>query len=246
MILGVLLSGKRYSYRKVAFVLTIVAGVIVFMIFKDEKSENDDENLLLGNILIATSLLMDGLCGAAQDRMRSVEKPSPLNFMIYMNLWSLIYLLLGIITFGEGPKFVEFVTKHPEIVQYLVVAVLVTSVGQIFISAIITDFGSLVLTLTTTTRKIFSVCLSVIIFGNHLSYWQWGAACLIFGALLIEALSNTTQPSDVLENKNSSGVANFPDILKTISDDEKRISRDEPKTLSGSQKIEVWVIDTKC
>ncbi len=198
MILGVLLGRKKYGWRKVLFVLTIVIGVMLF-VFKDEYTEKDGEDPLLGNILIATSLLMDGLCGATEDRMRSVSKPAPLNFMMYMNFWSSIFLLIGIAVFGEGPKVFTFVTKHPEILQYFGIAVLVASFGQIFISSMISNFGPLALSLTTTTRKFFSVCLSVMIFGNHLTYRQWGAASIIFGALIVDAVMNKPRQNVVTE-----------------------------------------------
>lgn len=133
MVLGVLLGRKTYTFRKVIFVLMIVAGVMLF-IFKDKYDEKDGENPLLGNTLIGISLLADGLCGASEDRMRSVTKPTALNFMHNMNLWSFGILSIGVITFGEGPKFVDFVTNHPEIIKYLAVAVVVGSCGQIFIS----------------------------------------------------------------------------------------------------------------
>lgn len=214
-------------------------GVMLFM-FKDEHTKKDGDDPLLGNILIAISLLMDGLCGASQDRMRSAGKPAPLNFMIYVNLWSLIYLLMGMVVSNEGPKFVTFITKHPEILRYIGMAVVVTSFGQIFISAIVTDFGSLALSLTTTTRKIFSVCLSVIIFCNHLSYWQWGAASLIFGALIVDVFLNKAQQNDIVEKENL-GDVKIADVSKTISEvktlDEKEIAQ---------KNNELWVIDIKC
>lgn len=189
MIFGVLLGRKRYTYRKVLFVLSIVMGVLLF-VFKDKYDEKDGEDPLLGNLLIATSLLMDGFCGATEDRMRSVSKPAPLNFMMFMNFWASIFLLIGIAVFGEGPKVVVFVTKHPEILTYFGIAVVVASIGQIFISSMISNFGPLALSLTTTTRKFFSMCLSVVVFGNQLSYRQWGAASLIFVALFLDVLLN--------------------------------------------------------
>ncbi|KAG4069942.1 hypothetical protein HA402_015166 [Bradysia odoriphaga] len=218
MILGVLIGRKRYSCRKVIFVLTIVMGVMLF-IFKDEYTEKDGENPLLGNILIAISLLMDGLCGATEDRMRSVNKPAPLNFMMYMNFWSSIFLLTGVVVFGEGPKVYAFVLKHPEILKFFGVAVVVASFGQIFISSMISNFGPLALSLTTTTRKFFSVCLSVIIFGNHLTYRQWGAASLIFGALIVDALINKPKKNDDADTLPS--VTEITEITRTESEKNK-------------------------
>lgn len=219
MILGVLCGRKRYTISKVIFVLVIVLGVTLF-VFKDKYDHKDGEDPLRGNILIGISLLMDGLCGATEDRMRSAGKPAPLNFMIFMNLWSSMFLIVGIVVFGEGPKFFEFVTKHPEILKYFGIAVLVASFGQIFISSMMSNFGPLALSLTTTTRKFFSVIISVIIFGNMLSYRQWGAASIIFGALFLNALFN---------KKN----------VKV-----EPLTSEIPQT--AKEEMEVEMIDTKC
>lgn len=189
MVLGVLFGRKTYTFRKVIFVMLIVAGVMLF-IFKDKYDEKDGEDPWLGNTLIGISLLMDGFCGASEDRMRSVSKPTPLNFMHFVNVWSSGILVIGVVVFGEVPKFIDFVTKHPEILKFLAMAVLVGACGQIFISSMVSNFGPLPLSIVTTTRKFFSVFLSVILFGNTLSVRQWLAAGLIFGALFLDALFN--------------------------------------------------------
>lgn len=189
MVLGVLIGRKTYTFRKVIFVLAIVAGVMLF-IFKDKYDEKDGEDPLLGNTLIGISLLMDGLCGASEDRMRSESRPTPLNFMHFMNMWSTLILIIGVIVFGEAPKFVDFVTRHPEILKFLGLAVLVGACGQIFISSMVANFGPLPLSIVTTTRKFFSVFLSVVLFGNSLGNRQWLAASIIFGALFLDAIIN--------------------------------------------------------
>lgn len=189
MILGYLLGRKTYKPQKIVFVLVIVAGVILF-VFKDKYDEKDGENPLLGNSLIAFSLLMDGFTGASEDRMRQASRPTALNLMHFVNLWSSGILIIGVIVFGEAPKFIEFVTKFPEILKYLGLAVLVGALGQIFINSMVANFGPLPLSITTTTRKFFSVFLSVILFNNSLTIRQWCAAGVIFGALFIDAVFN--------------------------------------------------------
>jgi solute carrier family 35 (UDP-galactose transporter), member B1 len=134
--------------------------------------------------------LMDGFCGASEDRMRSMTKPTPLNFMHFVNVWASGIMILGVIIFGEAPKFLDFVTRHPEILENLGLAVLVGAFGQIFISSMVANFGPLPLSIVTTTRKFFSVFLSVILFKNSLSIRQWSAAGIIFGALFLDAIFN--------------------------------------------------------
>ncbi|CRK92268.1 CLUMA_CG005708, isoform A [Clunio marinus] len=223
MLFGVLIGGKRIKIRKVIFVLMIVFGVMLF-VFKDKYEKRDGENPRLGNTLIGISLLMDGLCGASEDRMRSISKPTPLNFMHFVNVWSSIILVIGTFVFGEAPKFVNFITAHPEIIKYLALAIMTGGIGQIFISSMVSHFGPLPLSIVTTTRKFFSVFLSVIIFGNSLSARQWTSAGIIFGALFLDAVFNkkskintvSDEKTDEQMNNNEVGnsEANGDDVVK--------------------------------
>lgn len=112
MILGVLLGKKNYPLRKYVFVLMIVVGVAIFM-FKDGKSGDNSSALGFGEFLLVLSLVMDGLTGAIQERMRSEYKTKSGHMMLSMNLWSTIYLGVAIIVTGEGLMFVNFVQRHP-------------------------------------------------------------------------------------------------------------------------------------
>lgn len=169
------------------FVLMIVSGVGIF-IFKDDHKKNKTENALLGNILICVSLLFDGLLGGAQDKMRQVAKPTSMNFMYYVNAWSSLLVLPMLLINFEGYRFIEFCIKHTKVIYDLMIMLAAGTVGQYFIAALISNFGSLPLSLVTTTRKFFTVLCSTLIFGNVLSYRQWLATGIIFCALLLDAL----------------------------------------------------------
>lgn len=189
MLLGFLIAGKRYTWRKVLFVFTIVLSVVLFM-YKDKYETSDGENLFLGNGLVGMSLLFSGLCGAIEDRMRSIAKSTSFNFMFNLSLWSTFYHLVGVVALGEMPKFIDFVSSYPEILIYITVAICVGCVGQLFISAMLVEFGALPVSIVTTTRKFFSVILSVIIYQNLLTLRQWIASAMLFGALLLDVIFN--------------------------------------------------------
>lgn len=187
MLLGVLVGKKTYSAQKYFFVLMIVIGVGMF-IFKDKYDTKEGENYVTGGCLVAISLLMDGLTGAVQDRMRSVSKPTSMNFMFFVNGWSSVVLITLMSVTGEGRDLILFAQRHPAVIWQMALVVLVGTIGQIFISAMISNFGSLPLSLVTTTRKFFTVLVSVVVFQNQLSLRQWIATSMIFLALLLDAI----------------------------------------------------------
>lgn len=187
MIFGVLIGKKSYTLRKYFFVIVIVISVGMFMM-KDNYEVKEGEDYALGSLMIAISLLFDGLTSAFQDRMRADSRPSAMNFMLYVNGWSSAILISVLAVTGELRDLIQYSFRHPSVIWQLAVVTLCGTFGQMFISAMITNFGSLPLSIVTTTRKFFTVLLSVLAFGNELSIRQWIAAGLMFSALMLDAI----------------------------------------------------------
>lgn len=120
MILGVLFGRKSYPLAKYLFILTVVIGVVLFM-YKDKPAavvSDANSGIGFGEILLVrifssyrrmmltrftmyvslqlVSLLMDGLTGAIQERMKLEYQSKSGHMMLYMNLWSVGYLAAGI------------------------------------------------------------------------------------------------------------------------------------------------------
>jgi len=233
MILGVLIGRKSYRAQKYVSVVFIIFGVIMFS-FKPNYQESDSENLLFGNSLIGLSLLMDGLLGALQDRMRSISKPTPLNLMLFMNAWSSLYLVFPLIITSEGIDFIYFCLTHPKIIIDLSVIVTVGTIGQFFIAQMISNFGSLPLSLVMTVRKFLTVFLSVIIFGNELSIIQWIATGIIFIALVGDSL---------FRGKSSELSESSQETLETDNDDDTNKSNLKSVIIHNHDLIESTKID---
>merc|ERR1712161_117266 len=82
---------------------------------------------------------------------------------------------------GEFTTGMAYVSANPEILPMIVKFSLCSAVGQSFIFYTIANFDPLVLSTVTTTRKIFSVLLSIFMKGHSLSVTGWsgiGLACL--------------------------------------------------------------------
>lgn len=188
MLLGVLLAHKRYTIQKYFFVLLIVVGVCLF-IYDGKKADSKQEgNSHVGLLLIGLSLLADGVLGAIEDRMRAKTKPSALDFMFKINAFTAVFLFAGTIATGEMFRFYDFAAKYPDLYGKIALAALAGSMGQIFIFMMISEFGPLPCSITTTLRKFFTVIISVIFMGNPLNTQQIIATAIVFAALFADAL----------------------------------------------------------
>jgi UAA transporter family len=131
---------------------------------------------------------MNGGTAGVQERMRSMSRPSTLHLMMYMNMWSSIFLTACITLSGEGLRFIEFCSKHPEIWIQIGLVLIVGSCGQLFLSALIINYGVVASCLVMTVRKFFTVLFSVLYYGNAFSIRQGIAATVIFTSLLADAV----------------------------------------------------------
>lgn len=67
----------------------------------------------------------------------------------------------------------------------------------------ISSFGSLACSITTTVRKLFSVVFSIIFFGNPSTALQWLGAGLVFSGLFADAIFGKRKKKSTKSNKNN-------------------------------------------
>ncbi|KAG8231877.1 hypothetical protein J437_LFUL011782 [Ladona fulva] len=188
MVLGVLIGRKSYIWRKYLFVILIVLGVTLFML-KEGKSRATSENGLgVGELLLLSSLMMDGLLGAIQERMKAEHETRSGHMMLGLNKWSTLYLSVAVIATGEIVEFWKFVGRHPAVLWQLGSLAAAGAFGQYFILFVVSEFGPLPSSIVTTTRKFFTVLGSVILFGNTLVLREWAGTTLVFTGLFLDAL----------------------------------------------------------
>jgi len=114
------------------------------------------------------------------------KKAKAYDFMFWTNAFmALIAAAVALVT-GELTSGYKFCEKNPVILQKILKFGLASAIGQSFIFYTITNFDALVTTTVTTTRKIFSVLLSIFINGHQLSNQGWGGIALASAGILSE------------------------------------------------------------
>ncbi|KAE8575150.1 hypothetical protein XENTR_v10003739 [Xenopus tropicalis] len=188
MLLGVTLLRKKYPLSKYLCVLLIVLGVALFMYKpKNTGSGGDEHTFGYGELLLLLSLTLDGLTGVSQDHMRAHFQTGSNHMMLYINLWSSLFLGAGIVFTGELWDFLSFTERYPSIVYNIMLFSLTSALGQTFIFMTVVYFGPLTCSIITTTRKFFTILASVILFSNPISSIQWVGTILVFLGLGLDA-----------------------------------------------------------
>jgi solute carrier family 35 (UDP-galactose transporter), member B1 len=193
MAANVLINGTEYSSLKYLSAFCITVGIVMFRVFKaSTKAVGANSNV--GLMLLVASLCLDGLTASNQKQYRN-EFSSPtvrgsLRMMRQTNVWACLYVGgLALIT-GDLFTGTSYIAEHPHLIKAIFQFSLCSACGQCFIFLTITGPGPLVCTTITTTRKFFTILISVFLNPkNTLTQTQWGAVGLVFlglGAELYE------------------------------------------------------------
>lgn len=185
MVFGCMIGGKTYPVHKYLMVILIVIGAIGFLY---KSTHQTDKESCLGYSLVGISLLMNGCTAGVQEKMRSVSRPSPLNLMLFLNSWSSIFVIFALFASDEIKGFIEFCSKHPEMLGQIGIILVVGGCGQFFTCTMITTYGCVPSCIVLTIRKFFNVLFSVLYFGNRLTIIQWIATAVIFSSLLADSI----------------------------------------------------------
>ena len=177
--------GKQssYSLNKAITAVLVCLGIAVFMLGKSSGSSSSSVSINpLGIFLILMSLAADGFVGELQNGIRT--KVTSFQMMLFISFWSSCIMFCVILANGQLLGALAFIARFPSVVIPLCGTSLSLSIGQLFIFKLISDFDPLVCSLTTTTRKFFSILFSVIIYGTSVNRVQWFGTGLVFLGLL--------------------------------------------------------------
>jgi len=203
MIGGILIGGKKFPLRQYLQVAAIIGGTI--MVSMNSKSASGKPSTWMGVVLICTSLACDGLTGGVQDRLKAKSKDKGIKIKPYdMMFWSntfmcLVAILVSLVNNGELFSGMAFIFDNPEILSKVLYFAACSAMGQSFIFFVIAEYGPLKCATITTTRKIFSVLLSIFVKGHVLAPIGWCGVLLgsagIVGELIPEEKKVDSTPA---------------------------------------------------
>lgn len=186
---GSLLIGKAtYTMREYAQVAMIVAGTAMVAL---AKKKGGGGSSVLGVAFIVASLVFDGITGGVQQRLKTEiasagKKQMPYDIMTFTNLFMMLTALAFALVRGELFSGMGFLTANPEIMSKIIKFSLCSAIGQSFIFFTIANFGPLACTTVTTTRKVFTVLLSIVTKGHSMNAQGWAGIALASAGILAE------------------------------------------------------------
>jgi solute carrier family 35 (UDP-galactose transporter), member B1 len=190
MVGSLLLGGAKYTLREYLSVAAIIGGTCIVSM---GKKSSGPASSMLGILFIVLSLACDGITGGVQNRLKKKSKEigveaKPYDFMFWTNLYMGITALAFAFGLQEVAPGIKYCTENPIILNKIIKFAVCSAVGQSFIFYTIANFDPLVCTTVTTTRKVFSVLLSIFLNGHQMSMEGWGGIGLASAGILSELL----------------------------------------------------------
>jgi UDP-galactose transporter B1 len=191
---SLLLGGAKYDLREYLQVAAIIGGTAIVSLGKKKGAGADSSQM--GVVFIVLSLVLDGVTAGFQKKLKTETakvgvKPKPYDFMFYTNLFMMLTAVVIAGALGEVQTGMAFCTANPEILSKIIKFAVCSAVGQSFIFYTIANFDPLILSTVTTTRKIFSVLLSIFLKGHSLSMVGWSGIGLACSGIVSEMLAKS-------------------------------------------------------
>jgi solute carrier family 35 (UDP-galactose transporter), member B1 len=204
MIGSIYYGNATYTVRDYVQVVLIIFGTAIVSFGSNSSSKHHttsssssssaaspSHESILGVLYILLSLFFDGITAGYQKRfqhdmsMMNVQ-PKSYDYMYYTNIYMCCTAFMIAALCNEITTGITFLYNNPILFHKIVHFTICSAIGQSFIFYTLANFDPLILSTVTTTRKIFSVLLSIFLKGHSLSYMGWTGITIACSGILSE------------------------------------------------------------
>mmetsp|Transcript_28497 Transcript_28497/g.21298 ORF Transcript_28497/g.21298 Transcript_28497/m.21298 type:complete len:327 (-) Transcript_28497:49-1029(-) len=188
MIGSLIFGGASYTLREYISVLAIIVGTCIVSM---GKKSTGPASSLLGILFVVLSLACDGAVGGLQARLQAQcrarnAEPKSYDMMFWTNLFMALTAIVFAAFLGELTTGIQLCIDNPVIMEKIIKFSVCSAIGQSFIFFTIANFDPLICSTVTTTRKVFSVLLSIFLHGHAMSTEGWVGLGLASAGILSE------------------------------------------------------------
>lgn len=174
--------------KKIIIAALISAGILLYNFGGNQKHQEKATDVL-GIILLMLSMVADGFLPDFQAVIKSEYNPRPIEMFEHINKWAAIISFTYALISGQFFYFCNFASRHPQIVYDILALSCLTTSGQIFVYRMIKQFKQHIVPFVITTRKIFTVVISILFYNHETTITQMMAIALVFLTASYEYLS---------------------------------------------------------
>jgi adenosine 3'-phospho 5'-phosphosulfate transporter B2 len=180
-----LLNKKSYPITEYVEAAMITLGVTMFSLSERSAPSNALSNdSTYGVFLLALYLCSDSFTSQWQSRVLKGYGIDQYQIMLGANLWSMVFTGVTLYMSGEFFSSFAFILSDSTALLHMVILSITSATGQLFIFYTLKEFGPVVFTIIMTTRQIFSLFFSLLLFGHTISAVGWISILAVFVVVL--------------------------------------------------------------
>jgi adenosine 3'-phospho 5'-phosphosulfate transporter B2 len=179
---GMLLNRKTYPFIEYIEAALITLGVAMFTLTEKSPSTVQSERFdtSYGVILLAVYLVCDSITSQWQSKVYKQFSVDQYQMMLGVNIWSMVMTGITLYNSGEFLTSLAFIMADSSAFLHMLILSVTSATGQLFIFYTIKEFGPVIFTIIMTTRQIFSLFLSCLLFTHKLGVASIVSALLVF------------------------------------------------------------------
>jgi solute carrier family 35 (UDP-galactose transporter), member B1 len=184
-LMNFLIYRKILSHKRCLWLALTSVSVLSFTLFGKQSSSTGGSGAL-GIPILVTSLLLDGIVNSIQDYIFEEFKVSVFHMMYYISLIKFFTPFTVILLTDNLRYSIVFMSRTPDVILDLFLYSTFNVLGQVVIYLMVQSHGSLVLTTVNLTRKMFSILLSLVLFGHKIKRIQVLSVLGVFASIALE------------------------------------------------------------
>ena len=187
MIMGKIVSQKKYEFYEYIVAILICGGMTFFLMGSaDDRANSNTVTTFSGVFLLIGYMATDSFTSNWQNQMFTEYKMSSVQMMGGVNLFSCLLTASSILQQGTLFSSLEFMSRFPSFGTDCVILSICSAVGQLFIYYTISEFGAVTFIIIMTLRQLVAIIISCITYNHPITAMGILGVMIVFGAMFLK------------------------------------------------------------
>jgi len=185
MLMGKVVSQKKYEYFEYVVAVLISIGMVAFLMGNEDDKNVERNTTFAGFLILIGYMVFDSFTSNWQSELFTEYKMSPIQMMAGVNLFSCLLTSVSLFQQGIFYSSLAFMSQYSRFLFDVIVLSICSAVGQNFIYFTIHKFGPVAFVIIMTVRQVVAVVLSCIMFQHSMAPIAILGIFIIFVALFL-------------------------------------------------------------
>jgi len=185
MLMGKVVSKRKYEYYEYVVAVLITLGMIAFLLGSDEGKKASSTTTFSGVVILMGYMAFDSFTSTWQGGLFTEYKMSSIQMMAGVNLFSCLLTSVSLMQQGIFYSSLVFMSQYSAFFFDCIILSICSATGQLFIYHTISTFGPVIFVIIMTVRQVMAVIISCIKFHHPLSPIAIIGILIIFSALFL-------------------------------------------------------------